>query len=89
MQFLNSIFQTGKLFVFTLAGWLLSVNLLFAKSGDSGESKEGGSWVFSYFLVLLGIILGMIVVCRSSSRRDRVRPESYAEKGGSHASEKK
>ena len=89
MKFNNSIFQTGKLLVFTLAGWLLSTGLLFAKEGDAGESSGGGSWVFSYFLVLLGIILGMLVVCRSSTRRDRVRPEGYIDGKVGQAKEEK
>lgn len=72
----RSIFHAGKLFAFAVAGWLLSSGFLFAKDGEKSESS-GGSWVLSFFLVLLGIVLGMLVVCRTSTRRDRVKPEAY------------
>ncbi len=31
----------------------------------------------SYGVVLLGICLGMLCVCRMARRRDRARPEQY------------
>jgi len=66
--------------IFALAGWLLSSGVLFAKEGSTGESGSGGgSWVFSYFLTGLAVVLGMLVICRSSTRRDRVKPEAYVE----------
>jgi hypothetical protein len=76
---MNSILHTAKLFVFVLAGWLLTASFLFAKEGTTSEGASGeGSWVFAYFLTGLGVVLGMLVVCRSSSRRERVKPEAYA-----------
>ena len=35
--------------------------------------------MWRYGLVILGIGLGMLLVCRSSNRRDRARPEQYEE----------
>jgi hypothetical protein len=78
MNSLRSILRTGKIAVLLLAGWLLSSSVLFAKEGDTPGGSGQGSWVLAYILVLFVIGLGMITVCRSSSRRDRVRPEAYA-----------
>jgi hypothetical protein len=79
MNSLHSILRTGKIVVLAIAGWLLSSSILFAKDATPSESSGQGSWVISYSLLLLGLVLGMLPVCRSSTRRDRVRPESYAE----------
>ena len=40
-----------------------------------------GPYVMAYMLLILCIALGLMVVCRSASRRDRARPEEYAESG--------
>ena len=45
--------------------------------------KEEGSlndYVLSYLLVILGVVLGLLVVAKASSRRDRDRPAGYVEK---------
>ncbi len=34
-------------------------------------------YVLSYLIVLLALVLGMLVVARSSGRRERERPASY------------
>jgi hypothetical protein len=79
MNTMKSLLHCGKTLIFVLAGWLLSSSLLWAKEGATSETSGEGSWVFSYFLTGLAIVLGMLVVCRASSRRERVRPEAYAE----------
>ena len=42
-----------------------------------GDAKPS-SWTLPYLLVIMAIGLGMLVVLRSSRRRDRARPETYA-----------
>ncbi|MCX7425102.1 MAG: hypothetical protein NTW96_05670 [Planctomycetia bacterium] len=44
-------------------------------AGGAAESTHG--WVLPYFLLLLAIGLGMLVVCRSSRRSDRAKPKQY------------
>ena len=44
-------------------------------TGGAAASTKG--WVLPYFLVLLAIGLGMLVVCRSSRRSDRAKPKQY------------
>ena len=81
--------HAGKISVFALAGWLLSTSPLFAKEGSAAEGPTEGTWVFSYFLTGLAVVLGMLVICRASTRRDRVRPEAYAEGKVGRAKEEK
>ncbi|MBN2216385.1 MAG: hypothetical protein JW719_03310, partial [Pirellulales bacterium] len=41
------------------------------------EKTSAGDWVLSYFIVVLSIALGMLVVCRTSRRAERARPDKY------------
>jgi hypothetical protein len=36
--------------------------------------------MLSYLVVILGIVLGLMVVAKGSSRRDRERPAGYVER---------
>jgi hypothetical protein len=47
--------------------------------GKLGQKKESGEFVTSYALVLAAVGLGLLLVCRTSNRRDRARPEQYQE----------
>ena len=90
MRTLQSLLRGGRIFIFVLADCLLSSGVLFAKEGSTGDSSSGGgSWVFSYFLTGLAVVLGMLVICRSSTRRDRVKPEAYVEGKVSQGKEEK
>jgi hypothetical protein len=53
----------------------------WARGEGAPEKSTGGAsiWVWAYILVILGIALGMLVVCKSSGRRDRAKPEAYGE----------
>lgn len=61
------------------------------KQETKGSSTTGGGpYVLAYCLVILAITFGLLVVCRSSGRRDRARPEQYADgKIGTRPDEKK
>jgi hypothetical protein len=48
-------------------------------NGKFGQKKESGEFVTSYALVLAAVGLGLLLVCRTSNRRDRARPEQYQE----------
>ncbi len=89
MKTMKSMLLAGKIFVLMLAFWLLSISSLFAKEGTTTEGGGAASWVFSYFLTGLAVVLGMLVICRASSRRDRIRPEAYSEGKVGHAKEEK
>jgi hypothetical protein len=47
--------------------------------GPNAQRKDSGEYVTSYALVLAGVGLGLLLVCRTSNRRDRARPEQYEE----------
>lgn len=44
------------------------------------EEPKEASWVFAYALVVLGVGLGLLIVCRPSWRRERAKPQEYQSK---------
>jgi heme/copper-type cytochrome/quinol oxidase subunit 2 len=69
-----------------LVGWLAPgtawAQVLKNTGKDEGGGMTGsGAWVWAYMLFILCIVLGLMVVCRSASRRARARPEEYVESG--------
>jgi hypothetical protein len=82
MKYLKLLCRKGRNLVLALAGWLAVHGTAAAQVAQQGQKKqeaEGGSYVLAYGLVILGIALGLLVVCRSSRRRDRAKPEQYEE----------
>ena len=80
MRFLQLLWWGGKFVFFTMASWLIVYGTALAeRAAPKVEQKKEGEYVTSYALVMLGILLGLLLVCRSSQRRDRARPEQYAE----------
>lgn len=79
MRCLQFVWQGGKLAFFTMAGWLAVHGTVLAEPPQKKAESEGGSYVLPYALVILGVGLGLLFVCRSSRRRDRARPEVYDE----------
>jgi heme/copper-type cytochrome/quinol oxidase subunit 2 len=68
---------------FTLLGWL-AVHAAALAEVPAAKPKEGESvgsmtYVMAYGLVIFGVVLGMLFVCRSSNRRDRAKPEVFGE----------
>ncbi|MBN1908408.1 MAG: hypothetical protein JW818_01600 [Pirellulales bacterium] len=59
--------------------WLAVYGEVLAKDPAKKERETAAHtpWVMPYMLVLLGIGLGMLVICRSSRRSDRAKPEKY------------
>jgi SNF family Na+-dependent transporter len=62
----------------TAMAWLGPVAVTVAQAAEE-ESEGGGDYALPYALVILGIGLGLLVVCRESGRRDRAKPEQYGE----------
>ncbi|MEE8452520.1 MAG: hypothetical protein V3R99_11420 [Thermoguttaceae bacterium] len=84
MNDLRAICRTLRILALATVCWLAVHGTVLAQAEGAGEDK--GSWVLSYFLVLLIIGLGMLVVCRSSRRRDRAKPETYSGSKGADES---
>jgi len=50
------------------------------KMTPPAEEPKEASWLFAYALVVLGIGLGLLIVCRPSWRRERAKPQDYEAK---------
>ena len=79
MRCLQLVWQRGKLAFFAMAGWLAVHGTALARQAKEETEGGSGSYVAPYAIVLLGVGLGLLLVCRASRRRERARPESYDE----------
>jgi heme/copper-type cytochrome/quinol oxidase subunit 2 len=81
MYYLRSIWRRLKPPAVVVACWLALYGTTLAREAkQQAEQKQGvGPWMSSYALVLLGIVLGLLGVCLTSRRREREKPESYAQ----------
>ncbi len=79
-NWLRFAFNKLRQVLFGAASTLVLCAPLAAAAVDEESTSSGGaSWVVSYMLVLLCIVLGMICVLHPSGRRERARPEQYGE----------
>jgi hypothetical protein len=64
-----------------LVGWLAVSGVAWAQPPKKEETPtlNSSTYVMAYILVIGGIALGMLLVCRSSNRRERARPEQFGE----------
>jgi hypothetical protein len=80
---LERLWPRARIAFCSLAVWLTAGGAVLAQAPPAqnkpGESVNSGVWVFAYFLAILGIVAGLLFVCRSGGRRDRARPEQYGE----------
>jgi hypothetical protein len=75
--------RAGRIALFALAGWLAVHGAALAQQPSKPKpavTVGSGVYVYAYFIVIFGVALGMLFVCRSSNRRERARPEQYAAK---------
>jgi len=78
MNRLRMIYQRLTILAVAAACWLASHGIALAQPPEQVVDK-GASWFLGYALVVLGIGLGMLVVCRSSRRREEAKKEMFAE----------
>jgi hypothetical protein len=81
MRYLQAALQGGKIAFLTIGGWLVAHGTTLAQGVAKANppKSDSNSYVFSYSIVLFGVAVGLILVCRPSHRRDRARPEVYDE----------
>jgi heme/copper-type cytochrome/quinol oxidase subunit 2 len=83
MRFAREGWRGGRIFLLALVGWLAGCNAAWAAitSAPSDPSKglNSSTYVLAYILVIFGIALGMLFVCRASNRRERAKPEQFGE----------
>jgi len=61
------------------ACWVATEGAAWAAGAGEPVTEKGSArdWVLPYFIVILCIALGMLVVCRTARRSERARPEKY------------
>ncbi len=80
MNLLQSIGRSVKWLAAVAVCWAAAEGTALAKAAEVEEKtafSEMTAWLFPYALTVLGVSLGMMVVCRSSRRRDRAKPVAY------------
>jgi len=85
MKYLQLLRRGGRLAFFAIICVLAMQAPVLAANYDPEAArapkvkKQEGDFVVSYALVMAGLALGLLAVCRPSLRRDRARPEHYEE----------
>jgi hypothetical protein len=82
MRHLRQLSRQLRIGLLASACWLTVHTAALAQvvaKKESSSTTGTGPYVMAYLLLIFAIALGMLVVCRSSGRRDRARPEIYAE----------
>jgi hypothetical protein len=80
MTSVRQVWRAGRIAVLALLGWLTSYAAALAQPPAKPNvvpTLNSTTYLFAYFLVICGIALGMLFVCRSSNRRERARPEQF------------
>ena len=81
MKFLRSLCRTFRFVFLVLASWAAVVESALAdKSADAPQSGGFTDYTVAYFLVLMGILVGLLLVLRSSNRHEQEGPQQYVEK---------
>lgn len=84
MNYLRRICRIVNRAVLLLACWvaLFEVAMAEKKAPPAPPPSEGSSFDYTlqYFIVILGIALGLLLVLRSSNRQERDHPEQYVGK---------
>ena len=89
MDRLRSICWASKTLATAALCWAAVHATAFAGEAEGGAEPGALVWVKSYGLVVLGVALGMMVVCRSTRRRDRAKPETYGDAKATKTEKKK
>lgn len=79
MKHLQSFLRAARRVLPALIYGLAVQGTAFARPPQPKQpaSNPGGSYVFSYAIVLLAVAVGLMLAFRPSHRRDRARPEQY------------
>jgi hypothetical protein len=82
MALLREIWQRARIVFLALVGWLAVDGVAWAQAPAKKEEApalNSSTYVMAYILVIFGIALGMLLVCRSSNRRERAKPEQFGD----------
>jgi hypothetical protein len=79
---MKSLLRRAFFACLAFGGWLAVSGVALAAPPKEEPKPEVGSgvYVMLYFLVIFGIALGMLCVCRPCNRRDRAKTEQFTDK---------
>lgn len=81
MKRMHQIWRKLKLAALVAGLWLALYGHALAAPQSKGppvkEEPGGQAWVLPYFVVLMAVGLGMLMVCRGSRRAERAKPKQY------------
>jgi hypothetical protein len=80
MNRIQRIWPACLSFFLATAFWLATAAQALAAEPPKKDEGNMNDYMLSYLVVILGIILGLLIVAKTSSRRDRDRPAGYVEK---------
>ncbi len=76
MSYLRGFGRRVSLFLFVAVCWLMGGAQAWAQQGSPTVGGRGASpWVLPYALVILGLGLGLLILCKPSKRREKAKVE--------------
>ncbi len=79
MRLLHQIWRKTRLSAVTAGIFLIGPATVWAQAAAEESSGSGKDWALPYFLTIMGVGLGMLVVCHMSRRRDRPKQDQFAD----------
>ena len=80
MNRLKRLWHSARLFVSVAVVWVGLYGLALAQASDAdkkGPDTSAPPYVGPYFVVILCLALGLMVVCNPSRRREKAKPDQY------------
>ena len=77
MNRLQSLWQMLKYLALSAFCCLALYGTVLAQKAGEAKKESQGAWTLPYFLAIMGVVLGMLILCRPSRRRERAKPEDY------------
>jgi len=76
MRCLRTFRGRASAFLGAAVCWLATAGPVWAQQeAGTGGGRGASPWVMSYALVILGIGLGLLILCKPSRRRERAKVE--------------
>jgi hypothetical protein len=74
---MNNVYSASRwlqVAVLTLIAWSVAAQSLLAQApGPPGSQRIEKNYSIQYFLVMLGCVLGLLIVCRSAHRTTEIK----------------
>ena len=82
MTSVRQIWRMGQIALLAMVGWLAVYGTAWAqpKPAPPQPTLNSSTYVMAYFLVIFAIALGMLMICKSSNRRERAKADQFESK---------